>query len=150
MIESLVPWYLWLKAIHLISMIAWMAGLLYLPRLFVYHTGVAVDSDAYRAFETMERRLLRVIINPSGIAVFVTGILLIAATGAGAPGTGAWMHLKLLLVLGLGALHGMMARYRKDFERRQNRKTQKFYRVFNEIPTVLMIAIVLLAVLKPF
>ena len=150
MVESLLPFYLWLKALHIIFVITWMAGLLYLPRLYVYHTQVEVGSQAYRTFEVMERRLLRAIINPSGAIVFATGILLIAATGAGAPGKGYWMHLKLVLVLGLGALHGMMARYRKDFERGENRRTETFYRVFNEAPTVLMIAIVLIVVLKPF
>ena len=150
MSEFLVDQHLWLKAIHIIFVITWMAGLLYLPRLFVYHTQVDSGSQAAETFVVMERRLLRAIINPSGIVVFVTGILLILATGAGAPGTGSWMHVKLALVLGMGGVHGMMAKYRKQLERGENEKSEKFFRMFNEVPTVLMIAIVLLVVLKPF
>lgn len=150
MVEALIPHYLWLKAIHIISVITWMAGLLYLPRLYVYHTQVPVESDAYKIFKTMERRLLKVIINPSGIFAFITGLLLVAATGAGILGKGGWMHAKFLLVVGLGVLHGMLSRYRKDFVRGENKHSEKFYRILNEVPTVLMIAIILLVVLKPF
>ena len=150
MVEALIPHYHWLKAIHIISVITWMAGLLYLPRLYVYHTQVSVESDSYEIFKTMERRLLMVIINPSGIFAFVTGLLLVAATGAGILGKGGWMHAKFLLVVGLGVLHGMLSRYRKDFARGENKHSEKFYRILNEVPTVLMIAIILLVVLKPF
>lgn len=150
MVESLIPHYLWLKAIHIVSVITWMAGLLYLPRLYVYHTQTEVGSEMYLTFETMERRLLKAIINPSAIIVFATGILLIATTGAGAPGSGGWMHAKIVLVLALGALHGMMSRYRKDFARGENKHSEKFYRIFNEVPTVLMVLIVFIVVLKPF
>lgn len=150
MSEFLVDHHLWLKAIHIIFVISWMAGLLYLPRLFVYHTQVDVGSEAADTFVIMERRLLRVIINPAAVVVFITGILLILATGAGAPGTGSWMHVKLVLVLGLGGVHGMMSKYRKKFERGENDKSENFFRILNEVPTVLMVAIVLLVVLKPF
>ena len=150
MTEFLVNQHLWLKAIHIIFVITWMAGLLYLPRLFVYHTQVGPGSEAAATFVVMERKLLRIIINPSGAVVFITGILLIIATGAGAPGTGAWMHVKLALVLLLGASHGMMSKYRKQLELNECEKSETFFRRFNEAPSVLMVAIVILVVLKPF
>ena len=150
MSEFLAQHYLILKALHLIFVISWMAGLLYLPRLYVYHTQVATGSEASEKFKVMERRLLRAIINPAGIVVFITGILLIIATGVGAPGTGAWIHAKIVLVLILGGLHGAISKYRKEFERDERRRSERFYRILNEGPTVAMVAIILLAVLKPF
>ncbi len=144
---ALSAYYLWLKAFHIISIIAWMAGLLYLPRLFVYHTQVANGSEASEKFKIMERRLLRAIINPAGFIVLLTGGLLVFTHNQLSMG---WMHPKLLLVFLLFGCHGMMAKFRKNFDCDQNQKSEKFYRVFNEIPTVLMIGIVLLAVLKPF
>ena len=139
----LSEYYLWLKALHIIFVISWMAGLLYLPRLYVYHTQVTPGSEADETFKVMERRLLRIIMNPAMIIAFISGILLIIATGAGAPGTGYWMHIKLVLVLGMGAVHGMLSSYRKAFERGENQKSEKFYRLLNEVPTVLTVAIVL-------
>ena len=150
MIAALAPYYLWLKVIHLVSVIAWMAGLLYLPRLFVYHTQVAVGSEADEKFRIMEKNLLRGIINPAAMVVFAVGILLIFVTGAGMPGSGGWMHAKLALVLGLGAAHGMMSKYRKGFERGENQKSETFYRRLNEVPAVLMVIIVILVVIRPF
>ena len=148
MSTMLSEYYLWLKALHIIFVISWMAGLLYLPRLYVYHTQVTPGSEADETFKVMERRLLRIIMNPAMIIAFVSGILLIIATGAGAPGTGYWMHIKLVLVLGMGAVHGMLSSYRKAFERGENQKSEKFYRLLNEAPTLLMVAIVLLVVIK--
>ena len=148
MSAMLSEYYLWLKAFHIIFVISWMAGMFYLPRLYVYHTQVTPGSEADGTFKVMERRLLRIIMNPAMIIAFVTGILLIIATGAGAPGTGYWMHIKLVLVLGMGAVHGMLSSYRKAFERGENQKSEKFYRLLNEAPTVLMVAIVLLVVIK--
>ncbi len=148
MSAMLSEYYLWLKALHIIFVISWMAGLLYLPRLYVYHTQVTPGSEADETFKVMERRLLRIIMNPAMIIAFVSGILLIIATGAGAPGTGYWMHIKLVLVLGMGAVHGMLSSYRKAFERGENQKSEKFYRLLNEAPTLLMVAIVLLVVIK--
>jgi putative membrane protein len=148
MSEFLSQYYLWLKAIHIIFVISWMAGMFYLPRLYVYHTQVTPGSEADEIFKVMERKLMRIIMNPAMIVAFITGILLIIATGAGAPGTGYWMHVKLVLVLGLGAVHGMFSSYRKAFERGENQKSEKFFRSLNEVPTVLMIAIVLLVVIK--
>lgn len=147
MIDNL---YLWVKALHLIAVISWMAGLLYLPRLYVYHSTATPDSEADTMLRTMERRLLRYIMNPAMIASFIFGIWLIALTGVGAPGGDRWIHVKLLLLLAMVATHGMMAKYRKAFARGERPKSEQYFRIFNEVPTVLMILIVLLAVLKPF
>ena len=141
--------YLWIKALHVISVIAWMAGLLYLPRLFVYHTQQRPGSEASETFKVMERRLLRAIMNPAMVASFVFGGWLIWDLGSDALAMG-WLHAKLACLAGLVALHGMMAKWRRDFAEDRNRHSERFYRVMNEIPTVLMIAIVILAVGKPF
>jgi protoporphyrinogen IX oxidase len=142
--------YFWLKALHIIAVIAWMAGMLYLPRLFVYHCEAEPGSKQSETFKVMERRLLRAIINPAMIATWLLGLALIWLMGKDAFLGAGWLHLKIVLVLGLSVLHGMLARYRKDFAADRNRHTAKFYRVINEIPTVLLIAIVILAVVKPF
>ena len=144
----LSEYYLWLKAVHVVFVIFWMAGMLYLPRLYVYHTRVAADSEAAAIFKGMERRLLRIIMNPAMVVSFITGILLILVTGAGAPGTGYWMHIKLALVLAMAALHGVLASYRKAFERGENQKSERFFRCLNEVPTALVIIIVVLVVVK--
>jgi putative membrane protein len=143
-----MTWILWLKALHVIAVIAWMAGLLYLPRLFVYHADTRVGSDLSETFKVMERRLLRAIINPAMVAVFVFGGALAFAEGL--ENLGAWFHLKVLLVLVLAAAHGQMARWRKEFERDERVHSARFFRIVNEVPTVLMIAIVVLAIVKPF
>jgi putative membrane protein len=143
-----MTWILWLKALHVIAVIAWMAGLLYLPRLFVYHADTRVGSDLSETFKVMERRLLRAIINPAMVGVFVFGGALAFAEGL--ENLGAWFHLKLLLVLVLAAVHGQMARWRKEFERDERVHSARFFRIANEVPTVLMIAIVVLAIVKPF
>lgn len=150
MSAALMEHYALLKALHLIAMVAWMAGMLYLPRLFVYHCGVKPKSEASEMLKTMERRLLRVIMNPAMIATFVFGILLIIATGLGGPGTGKWIHAKIVLVLLMAGVHGILSRRRKDFEKDANTKSAKYFRILNEVPTALMIVIILLAVLKPF
>ncbi|HZH28651.1 MAG TPA: protoporphyrinogen oxidase HemJ [Azospirillaceae bacterium] len=140
--------YEWVKALHVISIIAWMAGMLYLPRLFVYHTQAPAGSIQSETFKIMERRLMKAIINPAMVATFVFGIWLIALN----PGwlSQGWLHGKLLLVLGLAAMHGMMSRWRKDFEADRNAKSERFFRIANEVPTLLMIGIVILVVVKPF
>ena len=139
--------YEWLKAFHVIAIIAWMAGMLYLPRLFVYHTVAEKGSVQSETFKVMERRLLRAIINPAMIATWVLGLWL-AWTGnwVSAP----WLHAKVALVLLLSGFHGMLARWTKDFAADRNQHTQKFFRIMNEVPTLFMIGIVLLVVLKPF
>ncbi len=141
--------YLWIKALHVIGVIAWMAGLLYLPRLFVYHAQAEPGSAQSETFKVMERRLLRAIMNPALAVSLVTGGLLIANLGGDAWASW-WIHAKLVCVLGLFAMHGLMARWRRDFAGDRNERSQTFYRVANEVPTVLMIAIVVFAVVKPF
>lgn len=141
--------YFWIKALHIVSVIAWMAGLLYLPRLFVYHADAAPGSGLSETFKVMERRLMKAIMRPAMAAVFVFGGLLIVDWGPTAWSEG-WLIAKLATVTGLVAAHAGMERWRRAFERDENRHSAKFYRVANEIPTVLMIAIVVLAVVKPF
>ena len=139
--------YRWLLALHIIAVIAWMAGMLYLPRLFVYHCEADAGSRQSETFKVMEWRLLKLIINPAMIATWLLGLWLAWLGGwFAAP----WLHAKLALVILMSGAHGMMSRFVKDFAADKNRKSQKFYRIFNEVPTVLMILIVLLAVLKPF
>jgi protoporphyrinogen IX oxidase len=138
-----------IKSLHIIAVISWMAGMLYLPRLFVYHTQVAVGSEASELFKIMERRLLRLIINPAMIASWVFGVWLIIITGVGAPGGEQWIHYKLGLLLLMQLAHAMMARCRRKFANDENTYSAKFYRILNEVPTVLMIGIVLLVVMKP-
>jgi protoporphyrinogen IX oxidase len=139
--------YLWLKSFHVIAVIAWMAGMLYLPRLFVYHCEAEPGSKQSETFKVMERRLLKVIINPAMIATWVLGLWLVWDAGWYKAG---WLHAKILLVLILSGLHGLFARCVKDFAADRNTRSQKFYRVVNEIPALLMIGIVILVIVKPF
>jgi putative membrane protein len=149
MLEVLNPIYLWIKALHVLAVIAWMAGMLYLPRLFVYHCEVMPGTGESERFKTMERRLLRGIVNPAMIAVWVLGLMLGFTPASGGWGQG-WLMAKVTLVLGMSAVHGLFSKWRKDFERDQNRRSQHFYRVWNEVPAGLAIFIVGLAVIKPF
>ena len=144
--------YGWIKAFHIIAVIAWMAGMLYLPRLFVYHCAAEKGSAQSETFKIMERRLLRAIINPAMIATWLLGLWLAwhgpdSRYGWFASG---WLLAKLVLVLALSALQGFFARWVKDFADDRNRHSEKFYRIINEVPTVVMIGIVILAVVKPF
>ena len=139
--------YLWLKALHIIAVIAWMAGMLYLPRLFVYHATSKLGSDLSETFKTMERRLLTFIMLPAMIVTWIVGIVLLLQgqwLGAG------WLHAKLVAVAAMTILHGLFAHWVNEFRFDRNRHLQKFYRVVNEIPTVLLIFIVVLATVKPF
>lgn len=136
-----------LKTIHLIAMISWMAGMLYLPRLFVYHCAAISGGELDKTLQVMERRLLRYIINPAMIVTLLAGIALISIVGM--ENLGKWFHIKMTLLVLMFVAHGMMARCRKQFERGTNTRSALFYRVLNEVPTVLMIAIVALAVFKP-
>ncbi|PWC52258.1 hypothetical protein TSA6c_35130 [Azospirillum sp. TSA6c] len=140
--------YEWIKALHVISIIAWMAGLLYLPRLFVYHCQVQAGSEASETFKVMERRLLRAIMNPAMIAAYVFGIAMILLTPEWMKQ--GWLHAKLLFVLLLTASHMMMARWRRDFAEDRNTRPQRFFRIANEVPTLLMIGIVIFVIVKPF
>jgi putative membrane protein len=141
--------YPWVKALHLISVVAWMAGMLYLPRLYVYHTQVAAGSEASELFKVMERRLLRAIVNPAMIATFIFGGWL-AWLDSPAIWSAGWFHLKLVLVVALAGVHGLFARWRRDFAADRNTRPARFYRIANEVPTLLLVAIVLLAVTKPW
>jgi putative membrane protein len=139
--------YLWIKAFHIIAVIAWMAGMLYLPRLFVYHAGVAPGSPQSQTFKAMEQRLLRYIMAPALVATWLLGIYLVLQGQYLAAG---WFHLKFVLVLAMSALHGVFIRWADDFLLDRNTRSPKFYRIANEIPTVILIAIVILATVKPF
>lgn len=140
--------YEWIKALHVIAVIAWMAGMLYLPRLFVYHCEAEVGSKQSETFKVMERRLLKAIINPAMIVTWLAGLYL--AWSGRWLFTSWWIYGKLFLVLVLSGVHGLFARWVKDFAADRNRHQQKFYRLINEVPTVLMIGIVILVVVKPF
>jgi putative membrane protein len=139
--------YLWIKAFHVIAVIAWMAGMLYLPRLFVYHCDAPKGSIQSDTFKIMERRLLKAIINPAMIVAWVLGLILIWQGGWYTDG---WLHAKVLLVLILSGLHGVYVRRLKDFAADKNTRPAKYYRILNEVPTVLMIGIVILVIVKPF
>jgi protoporphyrinogen IX oxidase len=139
--------YLWLKAFHIIAVIAWMAGMLYLPRLFVYHCQAEPGSKQSETFKLMEWRLLKLIINPAMAATWVLGLLLVWMGGWYSSG---WMQAKFALVIAMSAVHGFFVRWVKDFAADRNTRSQKFYRIANEIPTVLLVIIVILVVLKPF
>jgi putative membrane protein len=141
--------YVWMRALHVISIIAWMAGLLYLPRLYVYHTAVPAKSAASETFKVMEMKLLRFIMNPAMVASFITGGLLIWILSPEVLREG-WLHAKLLLLALMAGMHGMMAKWRRDFALDRNVRSGRFYRWMNEVPTVLMIGIVILVIVKPF
>jgi putative membrane protein len=148
MTELISEYYLWVKALHIISIIAWMAGLLYLPRLFVYHADAAPDSENAKTFIIMERRLLRAIMNPAMIASWLSGILMIV--GNPYLFDNGWMHVKFSLVIVMSIVHMVFSRIRKNFEAGKNEKSHTYYRFINEIPTILMIIIVVMAVAEPF
>jgi putative membrane protein len=139
--------YPWIKAFHVMAVIAWMAGMLYLPRLFVYHCDAEPGSVQSETFKVMERRLLRAITNPAMALSWALGLWMVYEAGWLAA---HWFQSKLLLVIALSAIHGMLARWTEDFAADRNRRSQRFYRIINEVPAVLMIAIVILAVVKPF
>jgi putative membrane protein len=139
--------YLWLKALHVVAVIAWMAGMLYLPRLFVYHCAAEPGSVQSETFKVMERRLLKAIINPAMIATWVLGVTLLVQ---GEWWRAGWMHGKLVLVVLLSGAHGFLAARVKDFAGDRNLRSARFYRIVNEVPTVLMVGIVILVIVKPF
>lgn len=139
--------YDWLKALHVVAVIAWMAGLLYLPRLFVYHAEAPKGSIQSETFKIMERRLLKVIMNPAMIATWVLGLVLVWQGGWWKAG---WLHGKLGLVLALSAMHGFLTKTVRRFAEDRNDRPARFYRLLNEVPTLLMIGIVILVIVKPF
>ncbi|GAC1621240.1 MAG: protoporphyrinogen oxidase HemJ [Bradyrhizobium sp.] len=139
--------YEWIKALHVIAVIAWMAGLLYLPRLFVYHCEAEAGSKQSETFQMMERRLLKAIMTPAMIVTWLAGLYL---AWAGHWFSAGWFHGKLLLVLLMSGAHGFFSRCTRDFAAGRNTRSQRFYRFINEVPTVLMIGAVILVVVKPF
>src|ERR1043165_1953654 len=140
-------YYEWIKALHVIAVIAWMAGMLYLPRLFVYHCGAEVGSKQSETFKVMERRLLTAIINPAMIVTWGAGLWLAVESGHYRSG---WMQAKFVLVVILAGVHGLFVRWTREFAEDRNTRSQRFYRIINEVPTVLLIAIVILVIVKPF
>ncbi len=146
MLATLYPW---IKALHVISVIAWMAGLLYLPRLFVYHADAPAGSVQSATFKVMERRLLRAIVVPGMLATLLFGGLLLSVPGLVDWHEG-WIHTKLVLVGGLLVFTHFLARWRRAFDEDRNTHPAVFFRKINEIPTLLMIAIVVLVIVKPF
>ena len=145
----MVEYYLWFKALHVIAVIAWMAGMLYLPRLYVYHADAAPGSDKSETFKIMERRLLRGIINPSMILTIVFGGLMVSSPGM-TYWDQSWPWAKLAMIALLLALHYLFARWRQDFEADRNVRSARFYRWWNEAPTIPLIVIIIMAVVKPF
>ncbi len=139
--------YPWAKWIHIMAVISWMAALFYLPRLFVYHVETVSD-EAKKTFETMELKLMKVIMTPAMLVTWISGILLIGA--AVDLGSEQWIILKVLLVLAMTAFHGMCGKWRKEFLAGSSTRTGKFFRIMNEVPTVLMAVIIGLVVFKPF
>jgi protoporphyrinogen IX oxidase len=148
---SMVPLALfpWVKALHVVSMVAWMAGMFYLPRLFVYHCEVPRGSAESERFKVMERRLLKQITTPAMLATVAFGVVLAATPGV-VDWSAGWWHVKLLGVLALGAFHGKLSRWRRDFLEDRNTRPQRFYRIANEVPTLLLLLIVVMVIVRPF
>lgn len=139
--------YLWVKALHVIAVIAWMAGMLYLPRLFVYHTRAEKGGEWDKTLQLMEKKLLRVIMNPALCVTVLLGIVLVFVTDAYQAG---WFHVKMACFLGMLLCHGFMAKYRRCFAEGHSVHSERFFRMFNEMPALLMVIMVILAVVKPF
>jgi putative membrane protein len=145
--ELIYPWLPWIKALHVVAVISWMAGLLYLPRLFVYHCAAPVGSPQSETFKIMERRLLKAIMNPAMIVSWICGLILVMAPGML---SGGWIHVKLLMVVVLSGAHGAMVGWTRAFAEDRNQKSHKFFRIANEVPTLLMVGIVIMVIVKPF
>lgn len=141
--------YQWVKALHVVSVIAWMAGLFYLPRLYVYHAENSDKPEVCALFKVMERRLLKAITTPAGISSAVFGLLLVLHDWPWIWSQG-WWHLKLLGLIGLGVMHVLMVRWRQDFLHDRNTRSSRFYRIANEVPTLCMLAIVIPVIVQPF
>jgi putative membrane protein len=145
----LMTLYPWIKSFHVIAMVAWMAGMFYLPRLFVYHCETKPGSTDSERFKVMEMRLMRQIINPAMIATFFFGILLASTPGV-IDWSAGWWHVKMLCLVLMTGFHGAMSKWRREFMEDRNTKSQRFYRIANEIPTVLLMIIVIMVIAKPF
>ena len=148
-LEWLTRLYPWVKALHLVSDFAWMAGIFYLPRLYVYHCQVPPGSPQSELFKVMERRLLRAIMNPAMVAAWLFGLLLVATPGVVDFGRG-WFHLKALGFLGITLFHHHLGRARKEFEQELRRRPERYWRAMNEVPTLLLLLIVIMVIVKPF
>lgn len=148
LVEYFQEYYYWLLSLHIISVISWMAGMFYLPRLYVYHTRLESGSDASEMFKEMERKLLRYIINPAMCATWLFGLAL--SFGQDSWNAGGWFYIKFSAVIILSGFHGYLSKWRKEFMRDENTHSEKFYRMMNEVPTVLMMIIVFMVFLKPF
>lgn len=146
---ALLTAYPWIKAFHVMAVIAWMAGLFYLPRLFVYHCEVKPGSVESERFKVMERRLLRQIMLPAMFVAWALGLVLAFTPGV-IDWHAGWWHVKLAAVLAMTGFHGALSRWRRDFLEDRNQRPQRFYRIANEVPTVLMIIIVLMVIVRPF
>ena len=145
--DFLADYYSWILAAHIVAVMSWMAGMLYLPRLFVYHCETPPGSEGSERFKVMERRLLKGIINPSMTAAWILGLTLAWVSGLYDQ---TWLQLKFLLVIVLSGIHGFLVRCWRDFAQDRNRRTARFYRIINEVPALLMVLIVVLVVVKPF
>lgn len=148
-LNFLLPAYAWIKAFHVVSVIAWMAGMFYLPRLYVYHCDLARGSSESERFKVMERRLLKQIINPAMIATWSFGVLLVLTPGV-IDWHAGWWHVKLAAVLLMSGFHGAISKWRRDFLEDRNTRPQRFYRIANEVPTLLMLVIVIMVIVRPF
>ena len=140
--------YHWVKAVHVIAIVAWMAGMLYLPRIFVYHAATGVDTATSETFKVMERRLLRAITTPAMIVSLISGAWLILMVPEHL--SEVWLHAKIALVIVMVAVHGLLARHHRLFADDQNRQSSRYFRILNEVPTVLLIGIIILVIVRPF
>ena len=147
-VEFFQEYYYWILSLHIISFISWMAGMFYLPRLFVYHTRLEIGSNASEMFKEMERKLLRIIINPAMIATWIFGLAL--SFGQDSWNAGGWFYIKFAAVIVMSGFHGYLSKWRRAFFHDQNEHDEKFFRMVNEVPTILMMIIVFMVILKPF
>jgi putative membrane protein len=148
-IDWLIHLYPWTKALHIIAMVAWMAGMFYLPRLYVYHCDLAPGSAESERFKVMEWRLLKQIINPAMIATWVFGTMLMLTPGV-IDWSSGWWHVKFACVLAMAGFHGALSKWRRMFMEDRNTRPQRFYRIANEVPTLLLVVIVVMVVVRPF
>lgn len=147
MTDFFTEYYLWFLSLHIIAVISWMAGMFYMPRLFVYHTRLDVGSDASEMFKEMELKLIRIIINPAMVFAWIFGLSLAFGQNLW---FSHWFQIKFFMVILMSGFHGYLSIWRRQFVRDENIHSENFYRKVNEIPTIIMIFIVLLVILKPF
>lgn len=148
-INAFIWFYPWTKALHVVSMVAWMAGMFYLPRLYVYHCATQPGSTDSERFKVMEYRLLRQIINPAMIATWLFGTMLVLTPGI-IDWSSGWWHVKFLCVLLMSGFHGAMSKWRRQFLDDRNTRSENFYRIANEVPTLLLMVIVVMVIVRPF